>query len=108
MAFHRIGELRTSADDVVQFDANVDMFVNPPTLYISVEGIVEINLRDGKVTSNSRESDGTFFKLRGKLSDDRQTIRGHVDIQGFRLMDVAGDFFNSPIVLQISDNQDEI
>jgi hypothetical protein len=101
IAIQRIGELRTRAADVVQFDAIVDLFVNPPTLYISLDGTFEINVSDGTVKSGSEETtDGTFFKLLGRLSDDRQAIVGIVDIHNFQLMGLAGTFLDAPIVLQ--------
>jgi hypothetical protein len=100
IAIQRKGELRARGDDGVEFDADVDLFVNPPTLYISLDRTVVINLHDGAVTCSSKDNDGGLFNLRGKLSDDSQTIVGNVDIHNFQLMDVAGTFIDAPVELQ--------
>ena len=102
MEFCRNEEFRTT-NGVLQFDTEVNLFVMPPTLSILRGGIMEINLRDGAIKFTSVEG----VELRGKLSDDRQSIAGHVDIQDFQLMNVAGDFFNMPVRLEAVADVDE-
>ena len=97
--FRRCGELQHGTD-TVEFDVEVDIFVNPPTLLVPDGGVMKVNLREQVVTFDSSYGK---LKLRGKLSTDMQRIEGTVDIHNFQLMDVAGDFVNSSITLKATE-----